>query len=61
MINWVNLGCTLEHQHLHNKVRLVKCMHNWLNTGSQKKKIDENAVNYCPVFLTTEEMWMHLF
>eukprot|EP00957_Ditylum_brightwellii_P113598 8660665-Ditylum_brightwellii.AAC.1 len=61
MIDWNNLGCALECQHLHNKDRLVKFMHNWLNTGSQKKKIDENAVDDCPVCLTTEETWTHLF
>eukprot|EP00957_Ditylum_brightwellii_P005247 400363-Ditylum_brightwellii.AAC.1 len=48
MIDWNNLGCALELQHLHNKVRLVKFMHNWLNTGSQKKKIDKNGVADCP-------------
>eukprot|EP00957_Ditylum_brightwellii_P178657 13607833-Ditylum_brightwellii.AAC.1 len=61
MIDWDNLGCTLECQHLHNKVRLVKFMHNWLNTGYKKKIFDENAVDGCPVCQTTEETWTHLF
>eukprot|EP00957_Ditylum_brightwellii_P200130 15256622-Ditylum_brightwellii.AAC.1 len=61
VIDWNNLGCALEHQHLHNKVGLVKCMHNWLNTGYQKKKFDENADDDCPVCQTTEETWAYLF
>eukprot|EP00957_Ditylum_brightwellii_P085760 6524266-Ditylum_brightwellii.AAC.1 len=61
MIDWDNLGCVLEHQHLHTKIRLVKCIHYWLNTGYQQKKIDENAANECPVCLTMEETWAHLF
>eukprot|EP00957_Ditylum_brightwellii_P140079 10673679-Ditylum_brightwellii.AAC.1 len=60
-IAWDNLGSALECQHLHNKVRLVKFIHNWLNTGYQKKKFDENAVDGCPVCQTTEEIWMYLF
>eukprot|EP00957_Ditylum_brightwellii_P156217 11890426-Ditylum_brightwellii.AAC.1 len=44
-IHWDNLGITLERQQLFNKVRLVKFMHNWLNTGHQKKQIDKNAVD----------------
>eukprot|EP00957_Ditylum_brightwellii_P002371 181426-Ditylum_brightwellii.AAC.1 len=61
MTDWDNLGRALERQHLHTKIRLVKFMHNCLNTGYQKKKIDETAANECPVCLTTEETWMHLF
>eukprot|EP00957_Ditylum_brightwellii_P048903 3710258-Ditylum_brightwellii.AAC.1 len=40
-IHWDNLGITLEQQLLFNKLRLVKFMHNWLNTGHQKKQIDK--------------------
>eukprot|EP00957_Ditylum_brightwellii_P014851 1119610-Ditylum_brightwellii.AAC.1 len=61
MIDWDNLGCVLERQHLHTKIRLVTFVHNWLNTGYQKKKIDENAADECPVCLTMEETWTHLF
>eukprot|EP00957_Ditylum_brightwellii_P091343 6954538-Ditylum_brightwellii.AAC.1 len=40
-IDWDNLGITLEQQQLFNKVRLVKFVHNWLNTGHQKKQINK--------------------
>eukprot|EP00957_Ditylum_brightwellii_P111058 8469311-Ditylum_brightwellii.AAC.1 len=40
-IDWDNLGTMLERQQLFNKVRLVKFMRNWLNTGHQKKQIDK--------------------
>eukprot|EP00957_Ditylum_brightwellii_P002644 203234-Ditylum_brightwellii.AAC.1 len=36
-------------------------MHNWLNTGYQKKKIDEYAVANCPVCTSQEESWQHMF
>eukprot|EP00957_Ditylum_brightwellii_P172750 13151300-Ditylum_brightwellii.AAC.1 len=36
-------------------------MHNWLNTGYQKKIIDENAVTDCPVCMSQEESWQHMF
>eukprot|EP00957_Ditylum_brightwellii_P119282 9100230-Ditylum_brightwellii.AAC.1 len=36
-------------------------MHNWLNTGHQKKKINANAVADCPVCESQEESWQHLF
>eukprot|EP00957_Ditylum_brightwellii_P003432 259789-Ditylum_brightwellii.AAC.1 len=36
-------------------------MNNWLNIGHQKKQIDDNAVDACPIFLYTEETWRHLF
>eukprot|EP00957_Ditylum_brightwellii_P041014 3105505-Ditylum_brightwellii.AAC.1 len=60
-IDWDNLGTTLENQHLFNKVRLVKLVHNWLNKGHQKKQIDKNAVNTSPICLDAEETWRHLF
>eukprot|EP00957_Ditylum_brightwellii_P127974 9759606-Ditylum_brightwellii.AAC.1 len=60
-IDWDNLGTALERQQLFNKVRLVKFMHNWLNMGYQKKQIDKNATNACPICLDTEETWQHLF
>eukprot|EP00957_Ditylum_brightwellii_P004620 350967-Ditylum_brightwellii.AAC.1 len=44
-IDWDNLGIMLERQQLFTKVRLVNFMHNWFNTGHQKKQIDKNAVN----------------
>eukprot|EP00957_Ditylum_brightwellii_P156898 11941193-Ditylum_brightwellii.AAC.1 len=60
-IDWDNLGITLECQQLFNKVRLVKFMHNWFNTGHQKKQIDRNAINACPICLDAKEAWQHLF
>eukprot|EP00957_Ditylum_brightwellii_P075722 5754805-Ditylum_brightwellii.AAC.1 len=36
-------------------------MHNWLNMGHQKKQIDKNAVNACPICLDVEETWQHIF
>eukprot|EP00957_Ditylum_brightwellii_P138706 10573028-Ditylum_brightwellii.AAC.1 len=60
-IDWDNLGTMLDWQQLSTKVRLVKFMNNWLNTGHQKQQIDENAVNACQICLDTEETWWHLF
>eukprot|EP00957_Ditylum_brightwellii_P145466 11076196-Ditylum_brightwellii.AAC.1 len=51
----------LEHQQLFTKVRLVKFMNNWFNKGHQKKQIDKNAVDTCPICLDIEETWQHLF
>eukprot|EP00957_Ditylum_brightwellii_P112208 8554872-Ditylum_brightwellii.AAC.1 len=39
----IQLGTAYERQQLFTKICLVKLMHNWLNTGHQKKKINENA------------------
>eukprot|EP00957_Ditylum_brightwellii_P197843 15071578-Ditylum_brightwellii.AAC.1 len=36
-------------------------MHNWLNTGHQKKKINENNAADCTVCGSQEESWQHLF
>jgi hypothetical protein len=60
-IDWDNLGIAYERQRLFTKVRLVKFMHNWLNTGYQKKKIDQAAVDDCPVCGAQEETWQHMF
>eukprot|EP00957_Ditylum_brightwellii_P179175 13650545-Ditylum_brightwellii.AAC.1 len=60
-IDWDNLGTMLECQQLLNKVRLVKLMHNWLSMGYQKKQIDKNAIDACPICLDAEETWRHLF
>eukprot|EP00957_Ditylum_brightwellii_P164324 12509956-Ditylum_brightwellii.AAC.1 len=53
-IDWDNLRSAYEHQLLFTKIRLVKLMHNWLNIGHQKKKINENAVADCPVYGSQE-------
>eukprot|EP00957_Ditylum_brightwellii_P069346 5264460-Ditylum_brightwellii.AAC.1 len=60
-IDWDNLGIALERQQLFNKVRLVKFMYNWLNTGYQKKQINKNAADTCLICLDAEETWRHLF
>eukprot|EP00957_Ditylum_brightwellii_P112626 8585208-Ditylum_brightwellii.AAC.2 len=60
-IDWDNLGIAYERQQLFTKIRLVKLMDNWLNTGHQKKKINENAVADCPVCGSQEESWQYLF
>eukprot|EP00957_Ditylum_brightwellii_P027863 2105611-Ditylum_brightwellii.AAC.1 len=55
-IDWENHGTALGHQQLFIKVRLVKFMNNWLNTGHQKKLMDDNAVHACSICLDTEEI-----
>jgi hypothetical protein len=56
-IDWDNQGPAYERQQLFTKVQLVKFMHNWLNTGYQKKKFDQNAVADCLVCVSQEETW----
>eukprot|EP00957_Ditylum_brightwellii_P079565 6049595-Ditylum_brightwellii.AAC.1 len=51
----------MERQQLFTKVQQVKFMHNWLNTGHQKKIIDDFASDVCPVCLDKEETWQHIF
>eukprot|EP00957_Ditylum_brightwellii_P044474 3373942-Ditylum_brightwellii.AAC.1 len=36
-------------------------MHNWLNTGTQKQKLYEDAVANCPMCCAEKEEWTHLF
>eukprot|EP00957_Ditylum_brightwellii_P155071 11804033-Ditylum_brightwellii.AAC.1 len=60
-IDWVRLGIAPEHQTLHTQIWLIKFMHNWLNTGSQKQKFHEDTVADCPVCCAEDEMWMHMF
>eukprot|EP00957_Ditylum_brightwellii_P194734 14833515-Ditylum_brightwellii.AAC.1 len=61
LIDWDDVGIALEQQHLNNKVRPVKFMHNWLNIGHQKKQFNEDAVADCPICHSPEETWTHLF
>jgi hypothetical protein len=44
-IEWDCLGNALECQKLHTQVRLIKFMHNWLNTGTQKQRFYKDAVS----------------
>eukprot|EP00957_Ditylum_brightwellii_P175622 13371562-Ditylum_brightwellii.AAC.1 len=60
-IDWNQLGNALEHQKLHTQVQLVKFVHNWLNTGTQKQKFYEDAVTDCPNCCTENGTWMHMF
>eukprot|EP00957_Ditylum_brightwellii_P095250 7254975-Ditylum_brightwellii.AAC.1 len=46
---------------LYTKVMLVKCMHNWLNTWTQKQKFYEGTVANCPIYTIIDETWVHLF
>eukprot|EP00957_Ditylum_brightwellii_P150415 11454001-Ditylum_brightwellii.AAC.1 len=60
-INWDSLGTALESQNLHTQVRLIKFMHNWLNTGMQKQKFYEDAIADCPICCAENKTWAHLF
>eukprot|EP00957_Ditylum_brightwellii_P176507 13442382-Ditylum_brightwellii.AAC.1 len=61
MIDWDNLGQSLESQKLHIQIRLVKFMNVWLNTGTQKRKFYEEAVISCPTCCADTETWQNLF
>eukprot|EP00957_Ditylum_brightwellii_P113641 8664092-Ditylum_brightwellii.AAC.1 len=61
LIGWDNVGITLKQQHLNNKVRLVKFMHNWLNIGHQKKQFNGDTVADCPICQFAKKNWTHLF
>ena len=54
--SWKNAS----NQKLHIQVRLIKCMHNWLNTGEQKEKINPQMPSACPLCTTEKETWSHL-
>eukprot|EP00957_Ditylum_brightwellii_P209299 15361137-Ditylum_brightwellii.AAC.2 len=54
-INWDSLGAALESQKMHTQIRLIKFMHNWLNTGKQKQKIYEDAIADCPILCAENE------
>eukprot|EP00957_Ditylum_brightwellii_P047494 3606936-Ditylum_brightwellii.AAC.1 len=61
LIDWDNLGVALKRQQLTTKVRLVKFIHDWLNTGHQKQTFNEDAVDDCPVCNATKGTWTHMF
>eukprot|EP00957_Ditylum_brightwellii_P203016 15332874-Ditylum_brightwellii.AAC.1 len=60
-IDWESLGAALESQKLHTQIRLIKFMHNWLNTGMQKQKFYKDAVADCPICCAENETWTHMF
>eukprot|EP00957_Ditylum_brightwellii_P075398 5730161-Ditylum_brightwellii.AAC.1 len=60
-IDWDRLGIALKHQTLHTQIQLIKFIHNWLNTGSQKQKFHEDVVADCPVCCAEDKTWMHMF
>eukprot|EP00957_Ditylum_brightwellii_P080977 6159618-Ditylum_brightwellii.AAC.1 len=60
-VAWDSLEKALDQQHLFNQIRSVKFMHNWLNTGSQKKHFCEDTVDCCPACDGEVETWEHLF
>eukprot|EP00957_Ditylum_brightwellii_P000632 49293-Ditylum_brightwellii.AAC.2 len=57
-IDWERLGVTLRHQILHTQIWLIKFMHNWLNTGTQKQRFHEEAVADCPICCVEDETWI---
>eukprot|EP00957_Ditylum_brightwellii_P175163 13335715-Ditylum_brightwellii.AAC.1 len=61
LIDWDNLGRSLQSQKLRTKIRLVKFMNNWPNTGTQKCKFYEEAVMMCLICCAETETWQHLF
>eukprot|EP00957_Ditylum_brightwellii_P181527 13827728-Ditylum_brightwellii.AAC.1 len=52
---------TLAKQHLFNKVRLVKFMHNWLHVGRWKNLINQTDLGNCPVCSKSHKTWQYLF
>eukprot|EP00957_Ditylum_brightwellii_P000428 33068-Ditylum_brightwellii.AAC.1 len=58
-VDWDSLGAALESQKLHKQIRLIKFMHNWLNTGKQTQKFYEDAIADCPICCTEKETWTH--
>ena len=59
-IDWDTHGKALQRQPTMLRIRLIKFLHNWLNTGEQKVRINSNAVGDCPICGKEEESWMHL-
>eukprot|EP00957_Ditylum_brightwellii_P148949 11340246-Ditylum_brightwellii.AAC.1 len=55
------MGSALECQKLHTQARLIKFMHNWLNTGTQKQRFYKDSVDNCPICCTDDKTWMHMF
>eukprot|EP00957_Ditylum_brightwellii_P080706 6138010-Ditylum_brightwellii.AAC.1 len=60
-IDWDNLGKALEAQKLNTQIQIIKFMHNWLNTGTQKQKFYKDTVMSCPVCCSETETWQHMF
>eukprot|EP00957_Ditylum_brightwellii_P198574 15134672-Ditylum_brightwellii.AAC.1 len=60
-IDWDRQGIALEQQTLHTQICLIKIMHKWLNTGTQKQKFHEDTKVDCPVCCAEDETWMHMF
>eukprot|EP00957_Ditylum_brightwellii_P176782 13466444-Ditylum_brightwellii.AAC.1 len=60
-IDWDNLGKALAAQKLNTQMQIIKFMHNWLNTGTQKQKFYKDAIMSCPVFCLETEKWQHMF
>eukprot|EP00957_Ditylum_brightwellii_P060114 4565044-Ditylum_brightwellii.AAC.1 len=58
-IDWDNLGKALAAQKLHTQIRIIKFIHNWLSTGTQKQKFYEDVVMSCPVCCLETETWQH--
>eukprot|EP00957_Ditylum_brightwellii_P045827 3477074-Ditylum_brightwellii.AAC.1 len=59
-INWDSLGAALESQKQLTQIRLIKFMHNWLNTGMQKQTFYEDADAEHPICCTENKTWTHM-
>eukprot|EP00957_Ditylum_brightwellii_P184683 14065493-Ditylum_brightwellii.AAC.1 len=58
-IDWENLGKALAAQKLNTQILIIKFMHNWMNTGTQKQKFYKDAVMLCPICCSETETWQH--
>ncbi|KAL7502641.1 hypothetical protein ACHAXN_000575 [Cyclotella atomus] len=58
-VNWRAIGRAKKHLKLSPSVRVTKMMYDWLNVGSQKKKMGGNGI--CPCCGIKEEDQLHLY
>eukprot|EP00957_Ditylum_brightwellii_P025993 1964898-Ditylum_brightwellii.AAC.1 len=59
-IDWDNLGKALAAQKLNTQIQIIKFMHNWLNTSTQKQEFYKDAVMSCPVCCSETETCQHM-
>jgi hypothetical protein len=58
-VNWRAIGQAKRRLKLHSSVRTTKMMYDWLNVGSQKRKMSGDGT--CPCCGLTEEDQLHLY
>jgi hypothetical protein len=58
-VNWRAIGQAKRRLKLHSSVRTTKMMYDWLNVGSQKRKMGGDGT--CPCCGLTEEDQLHLY